>query len=122
MANPLTSHRIAVRRVTAAQIISIAGTEAAEIALLYAVYQRTRSAAWVAAALLLTFGTMAIATPLAGSLGDRFDRRVVMVASHLGGAAGLSPRGVRPPTAAPPAPAVPLPPPASPLHRARGAG
>src|SRR5262249_59903900 len=87
MANPLTSHRIAVRRVTAAQIISIAGTEAAEIALLYAVYQRTRSAAWVAAALLLTFGTMAIATPLAGSLGDRFDRRVVMVASHLGGAA-----------------------------------
>ena len=81
-----TSHRIAVRRVTAAQIVSIAGTEAAEIALLFAVYQRTGSAAWVAAALLLSFGTLAVATPLAGSLGDRFDRRAVMVASELAGA------------------------------------
>src|SRR5438552_5034372 len=87
MATTSTSHRIAVRRVTAAQIVSIAGTQAAEIALLYAVYQRTGSAAWVAAALLCSFGTLAVATPLAGSLGDRFDRRVVMVASNLAGAA-----------------------------------
>jgi MFS family permease len=87
MAIRSTPHRIAVRRVTAAQIVSIAGTQAAEIALLYAVYQRTGSAAWVSAALLCSFGTLAVATPLAGSLGDKFDRRVVMVASDLAGAA-----------------------------------
>ncbi len=87
MATRSTTHRTAVRRVTAAQIISIAGTQAAEIALLFAVYQRTGSAAWVAAALLLSFGTLAVATPLAGSLGDRFDRRLVMVASDLAGGA-----------------------------------
>jgi len=87
MAIRSTSHRSAVRRVTAAQIASIAGTEAAEIALVYAVYQRTGSAAWVAAALLFSFGTLAVATPLAGSLGDRFDRRTVMVVSDLAGGA-----------------------------------
>src|SRR2546425_2654141 len=87
MATTSTSHRIAVRRVTAAQIVSIAGTQGAEIALLFAVYQRTGSAAWVSGALLCSFGTLAVATPLAGSLGDRFDRRMVMVASDLAGAA-----------------------------------
>ncbi len=62
------------------------GSQAAFVALLYVVYRRTGSAAWVSAALLVTFGTIGLLTPLAGSLGDRFDRRRVMIASDLAGA------------------------------------
>jgi MFS family permease len=79
--------KTAVRRLATARGISMTGSSAAYMALNFVIYQRTGSAVWVAAALLLTFGTTAVASPFAGALGDRFDRRKVMIASDLSGAA-----------------------------------
>lgn len=87
------SSKGAIRRLALSRVISIGGSEAAYIALFYLVYQRTGSTAWVSLAFLVTFGTLGVMTPIAGSLGDRFDRRRVMVVSELIGAAcflGLS--------------------------------
>ena len=78
--------RSAARRVALARLVSYAGTSAAYIALLYVVYRRTGSSGWVAGTLLLTLGTRGVITPFAGSLGDRFDRRRVMIVSDLLGA------------------------------------
>jgi MFS family permease len=85
--HPTRPSRSAVRRVALARVISLTGSQAAFTALLFEMYRRTGSSRWIAAALLVTFGTLGILTPLAGSLGDRFDRRRVMVASDLLGAA-----------------------------------
>lgn len=79
--------RPAARRVAVARLISLTGTQAAFTALLFLLFERTGSSRWVSAALLLTFGTAGILTPLAGSLGDRFDRRRLMIVSELLGAA-----------------------------------
>jgi MFS family permease len=79
--------RSAARRVALARLISLTGTQAAFTALLFLLFERTGSSKWVSAALLLTFGTAGILTPLAGSLGDRFDRRRLMIVSELLGAA-----------------------------------
>jgi MFS family permease len=65
----------------------MAGGEAAFVALVALVLDRTRSPLWVSAALLSWIGVAGVATPLAGALGDRFDRRRVMIASDLAGAA-----------------------------------
>ena len=81
-----TLSRSPVRRLAVARLISLTGSAAAYLALNYAIYQRTHSAVWVAAALLLTFGTLGAAGPFAGALGDRFDRRKVMIVSDLTGA------------------------------------
>jgi MFS family permease len=70
-----------------ARLISITGGAAAYLTLNYTIYKRTGSATWVAAALFLTFGTTGFVSPFAGALGDRFDRRRVMIASDLAGAA-----------------------------------
>jgi MFS family permease len=83
----VTAPRTAVRRLATARIISITGGGAAYAALNYTIYQRTGSAAWVAAALLVTFGVMGFIGPPAGILGDRYDRRTVMIVSDLAGAA-----------------------------------
>lgn len=83
----LTPPKTAVRRIAVARLISITGGAAAYTALMFAVYQRTRSPAWLAALLLLTFGVNGFLGPLAGWLGDRFDRRRIMIASDLLGAA-----------------------------------
>jgi MFS family permease len=85
-----SSSRGAVRVLAASRFASLTGTEAAFVALLYVVYARTGSPAWVSAALLLTFGAEALAGPIGGFLGDRFDRRAVMVASELAGAASFA--------------------------------
>ena len=81
-----TSSRINVRRLAAARLISLTGSQAAFTALLFVLYRRTASTGWVAAALFLTFGTAGLLSPVAGSLGDRFDRRRVMIASEVAGA------------------------------------
>jgi MFS family permease len=65
----------------------MAGGEAAFVALVALVLERTRSPLWVSAALLAWIGVAGVVTPLAGALGDRYDRRRVMIASDLAGAA-----------------------------------
>ncbi len=81
-----TSNRSAVRRIAAARLISLSGSEAAFTALLFVLYRRTGSATWVSAALLCTFGTMGALTPIGGWLGDHLDRRRVLIGSDLLGA------------------------------------
>lgn len=78
--------RRAARRIALARVISLTGSEAAIIALVFALYQRTHSSLWISAALLVSFWTLGLLTPVAGSLGDRLDRRLVMVGSDLLGA------------------------------------
>ena len=82
----MTAPRTAVRRLAAARIISITGGAAAYTALNYTIFERTGSASWVALSLLLTFGVTGFVVPIAGILGDRFDRRKVLIASDLAGA------------------------------------
>ncbi len=73
-----------IRRLAFARFISWAGSQAANIALLALVYERSNgSGVWIAAALLAALGARVIASPWAGSLGDYFDRRVVMAGSDL---------------------------------------
>lgn len=81
-----TSPRTAVRILSLARLISLTGSTAAFTALFYTIYHRTGSAAWLSATLLLTFGVSGLIAPLAGILGDRFDRKRVMILSDLGGA------------------------------------
>ncbi|HYU94511.1 MAG TPA: MFS transporter [Actinomycetota bacterium] len=85
-----TSPKAAVRRLATARLISITGGAAAYTALMFTVYERTRSPAWLSATLLLTFGVNGFVAPLAGAIGDRFDRRRVMIVSDLGGVAAFA--------------------------------
>jgi MFS family permease len=85
--NDQQSSRSAVRRIALARAISIAGGAAAFTALMFAVYERTHhDPLWLAAALILTFGMNGVLGWFAGALGDRFDRRRVMIVSDLAGA------------------------------------
>ncbi len=84
-----TPPRIAIRRLAAARVISVTGSEAGWIALMVAIYAATHSTVWMSAALFVSIGTSGLFTPLLGALGDRIDRRRVMIASELG-AAGVA--------------------------------
>ena len=77
-----TPPRTAVRRLAVSRLVSRTGAIAAETALSYWIYRETGSAAWVAATLVLTFGVIGLLGPIAGALGDRYDRRVVMIVSE----------------------------------------
>ncbi len=79
--------RAAVRRLAAARLVSVAGSVSAGVALAVVLYARTGSATWVGAALLIAFAVPALFSPVSGLIGDRFDRRRVLVASDLLGAA-----------------------------------
>ncbi|HET8526774.1 MAG TPA: MFS transporter [Actinomycetota bacterium] len=83
----MTAPRTAVRRFALARLISITGSAAAYTALMFEIYDRTGSAAWLAASLLVTEGLTGVVAPLTSILGDRFDRRKVMVWSDLAAAA-----------------------------------
>ena len=78
-----TTSKTAVRRLAAARLISITGGAASYTALMFTVYQLTHSPTWLSATLLLTFGVSGFVAPLAGVIGDRFDRRRVMIVSDL---------------------------------------
>src|SRR5918994_727009 len=78
-----TPPKTAVRRVAAGRLISITGGAAAYTALGFTVWEQTHSPWMQALSLLLTFGVAGILGPFAGALGDRFDRRRVMVVSEL---------------------------------------
>ena len=81
------SVRSAVYRLAISRGVSITGGAAAFTALMFAVYERTgHDPVWLAATLILTFGMNGVLGWLAGSLGDRFDRRHVMIISDLCGA------------------------------------
>ena len=80
--------RRAVRRLAAARFASTGGSQAAQVALAYTIYQRTGSAAWVSASLVASAGVVGLVGPLSGRLSDRGDRRRVMVASEVAGAVG----------------------------------
>src|SRR5215217_5965746 len=81
---------MAIARVLAfGRLVSITGGSAAYIALVAAIYGETKSALWVSAALFSGVLGSVVAAPYAGWLGDRFDRRRVLVAADLA-AAGVS--------------------------------
>ena len=84
--NP-TSPKTAVRRLALARLISVTGSAAAYTALMDAVFRRTGgSPGWLVATLLVTFGASGLLGPIGGALGDRFDRRRLMIISDLLGA------------------------------------
>jgi MFS family permease len=86
----LPAGRSAVRRVAAARLISLTGSGAAFAALAYVVYRLTGgSSAWVSLTLLATLGVEGFAQPLVSWLGDRTDRRRLLVASDLLSAVGF---------------------------------
>lgn len=85
------AQRRAVRRVAAARLISLAGSGAAFTALAYLIYHLTgRSNTWVAWTLLLTIGAQGVFVSVASWLGDRFERRRVLVITDLCAAAGFA--------------------------------
>jgi MFS family permease len=82
------SARSAVYRLAVARGVSITGGAAAFTALMFAVYEKTHhDPVWLAATLILTFGMNGVLGWFAGALGDKYDRRVVMIVSELFGAA-----------------------------------
>ena len=83
----MTEPRIAVQRLALSRLISITGSMAAYTALMFEILERTDSAVWLAATLLLTEGVSGAVGPFAAALGDRFDRRTVMIASDGASAA-----------------------------------
>lgn len=83
----ITPSKTAVRRIAAGRLISVTGGAAAYTALGFTVWDQTHSPWMQALSLLLTFGVAGILGPFAGALGDRFDRRRVMIVSELVSAA-----------------------------------
>lgn len=83
--------RRAVRRIAAARMISLAGSGAAFAALAYIVFHLTgESTAWASYTLLATIGAQGLFVSVASGLGDRFDRRRVLVIADLAAAASFA--------------------------------
>jgi len=76
------SARTRIRRLAVGRLISITGGAAAYTALNFTVWDRTHSPSMQALSLLLTFGVAGLLGSFAGALGDRFDRRKVMIWSE----------------------------------------
>lgn len=77
------SPRSNVRRLAVGRLISVTGGAAAYTALNYTVWERTHSPYMQALSLLLTFGVAGLIGPFTGALGDRFNRRTVMIWSEV---------------------------------------
>jgi MFS family permease len=74
----------AVRRLAISQGLSYAGRGAALTALIWALYSATGSAWWLSGAMLATFGAATAVSPFTGHMGDRHDRRwVIIIAAAL---------------------------------------
>jgi MFS family permease len=80
--------RRSVRLLATARLASTGGSQAAQIAVAYTVYERTSSAAWVSASLVASAGIVGLIGPISGRLSDRLDRRRVMVGAEIAGAVG----------------------------------
>ncbi len=76
------SARSNVRRLALGRLVARTGAAASYTALNFVVWERTGSPVMQAMSLLLTFGVTGLVGPLAGALGDRFDRRRVMIWSE----------------------------------------
>jgi MFS family permease len=79
--------RSSVGRLAIARMVSLTGTYAASIALVFSIHQQTRSTAWVSATMILTFGVVGFLGPVAGAISDRFDRRRVIIVGEVGAGA-----------------------------------
>lgn len=76
---------------SSARLISSTGSIAAYVALVAVVYDRSgHSGTWVAVTLVVSFAVSAVLGPWAGHLGDRLDRRRLMLASDLTAAAAFT--------------------------------
>jgi MFS family permease len=75
--------RLDLSRLAAARFVSLAGSDATSIAIGFALYAQTHSAHWLSLSLMLTVGTSALLAPFGGRLGDRFDRRRLMISAEL---------------------------------------
>lgn len=76
------SPRSNVRRLALGRLISVTGGAAAFTALNFTVWNRTHSPWMQSLSMLLTFGVAGLMGPFAGALGDRFDRRLVLIWSE----------------------------------------
>src|SRR5260370_7962792 len=74
------------RRLALGGLISLSGGSAAYIALVASIYGRTHSAVWISAAIFASVVASVASAPLAGWIGDRFDRRRVLIAADLAAA------------------------------------
>ena len=88
----LWRHEEAYRRniffLSGSRTISTLGTMVSYVALVAVTYDRSHhSGGWVAAVLIVMFGVTAGVGPWVGALGDRLDRRKIMIASDLAAAA-----------------------------------
>ena len=77
------SPRAAVRRLALSRFVSMAGTDATGVAIGFALYAQTRSAAWLSLSLMLTVGAGALLAPLGGRAGDFVPRRRLMIGAEL---------------------------------------
>jgi MFS family permease len=74
------------RRIALARLVSLSGGSAAYIALVAALYGETGSALWISAAIFSSVVSSVLAAPLAGWIGDRFDRRGVLIGADVAAA------------------------------------
>lgn len=81
------SPRRRVRRLALAHAVSVSGSQAAQVAVVYVVYSATRSGAWVIAALAASISVNGLLGPASGWVADHLDRRQTMTLSEVG--AGL---------------------------------
>src|SRR6188472_2397106 len=74
------------QRLALGRLVSLGAGSAAYIALVAAVYGETGSALWVSAAIFASVVASVASAPLAGWIGDRFDRRAVLIGSDAAAA------------------------------------
>ena len=74
------------RRLALARLVSLSGGSAAFIALVAAIYGETGSALWVSAAIFSSVVASVASAPFAGWIGDRFDRRSVLIGADIAAA------------------------------------
>ena len=75
------------RRLALGRLVSLSGGSAAYIALVAAIYGETGSALWVSAAIFSSVVASVASAPFAGWIGDRFDRRGVLIGADVAAAA-----------------------------------
>lgn len=86
----ISSLNTPVSRLALSQGVAYAGRGAAMTALIWVLYESTGSSWWVSGAMLAVFGVSTAVSPWSGHVGDRHDRRVVVLASALVAAFGFA--------------------------------